>query len=54
MWVHAVKHDGLRVITRKQDRVKLYQLPATRSVSWQQTFSGWSCFEKFPLKKTYF
>jgi hypothetical protein len=54
MWVHAVKHDGLRVIIRKQDRVKLYQPPATRSGSWQQTFSGCVVLGEIPAQKDVF
>jgi ATP-dependent DNA ligase len=41
LWLHEIKHDGFRVIARKDgDRVRLYSRPATTTLSRRKRLIG--------------
>ena len=50
-WVHEIKHDGFRVIARKDgDRVRLYSRPATTTLSQRKRLIGTAPKSRPPVR----
>jgi ATP dependent DNA ligase domain len=50
-WLHEIKHDGFRVIARKEgDRVRLYSRPATTTLSQRKRLIGTAPESRPPVR----
>jgi hypothetical protein len=53
-WLHEIKHDGFRVIARKDgDRVRLYSRPATTTLSQRKRLIGTAPNSRPPVRHQY-
>ena len=51
LWLHEIKHDGFRVIARKDgDRVRLYSRPATTTLSQRKRLIGTAPKSRPPVR----